>query len=149
MQALQETDSPKFSYVGGILFLLTVLLLFNPLRILYVTESVTLPAASRMESSGEAAFIILVNVAFLLYAFVVPVYFFLRKKAAPAMIIILFLINIAFVAVNGLITEWLPVAAQHTTSVFRTGEMALSAVFFLLWTLYLTSSERVHETFVR
>jgi len=150
MKALQHSESHEYGILSeALLLVLAALLLFNPLRILYVIESITQPAYMRMENHGEAVFIMAFTIAFLVYSFVVPVYFFLHKKAAPVMIIILFLINIAFVAMSGLTTEWLPSTIQHTTNVLRTGEMALSAILFLVWTLYLTSSEHIRDTFVR
>ncbi len=143
-----EAQAQTTDRIGGVLFLLAAFLLLNPLRILYVTESVA--ATAWVNATGsETSYIIAFDIGFILFSIIVPVMFFLRKKGTPFLVATLFLANIAFVAMNGTIAQNLPAAARHTTDGFRMWEMVLSAVLFVAWTAYLLFSRRVRETFVR
>jgi hypothetical protein len=143
-----ESNQPTYERIGGVLILVAIMLILNPIRILYVILSVSFPAYESVPPS-LGPFEIILNVTYLLYALVVPVYFFQRRKAAPILVIILFLFNMFFVAVNGTITQWLPSEVAGAAPKFRLGEFAIGAVWFLLWTVYFMISKRAKGTFVR
>lgn len=143
-----ESNPTPYDRIGGVLILVAIMLIFNPIRILYVIISVSFPAYESVPAS-MGPFEIILNVTFLLYSLVVPVYFFQRRKTAPILVIILFLLNMFFVAVNGTITQWLPAEIAGAAPKFRVGEFAVGALWFLLWTVYFMISKRAKGTFVR
>lgn len=143
-----ESSQNPYDRIGGVLILVAIMLILNPIRILYVILSVSFPAYDSLPAS-VGPFEIILNVTFLLYALVVPIYFFQRRKIAPVLVIILFLFNIFFVAVNGTITQWMPLDVAGAAPKFRIGEFSVGAVWFLLWTIYLLISKRAKGTFVR
>ena len=143
-----DSNPSPYEKIGGVLILVAIMLVLNPIRILYVIISVSFPAYESVPAS-IGPFEIILNVTFLLYALVVPVYFFQRRKIAPILVIILFLFNMFFVAVNGTITQWLPLDVAGAAPKFRVGEFAIGAVWFLLWTIYFMVSKRAKGTFVR
>lgn len=145
---ISNSDSRTYDRIGGILFLLAAFLLLNPLRVLYVTESVAAHVFSGTHT-GEASVVLAYDIAFILFAILVPILFFLRKRIVPFLIAVVFLANMAFVALNGTVAENLPDATRRTTDMFRMWEMGLSAVWFAAWTAYLTFSKRVRGTFTR
>ncbi len=141
-------DARSYERIGGILFLLAAFLLLNPLRVLYVTESVAAHVFSGTHT-GEASVVLAYDIAFILFSILVPILFFLRKRIVPFLIAVIFLANMAFVALNGTVAQDLPDATRRTTDMFRMWEMGLSAVLFTAWTAYLSFSKRVRGTFVR
>lgn len=143
-----DVNAPAYDRIGGILFLLAAFLLLNPLRVLYVTESVAAHAFSGTQS-GEVSVVLAYNIAYILFSILVPILFFLRRKITPFLVAVLFLANMAFVALNGTVSQDLPDATRRTTDMFRMWEMGLSAILFVAWTAYLTFSKRVRGTFVR
>ncbi len=143
-----ESNQPTYDRIGGVLILVAIMLIVNPIRILYVIITVSFPAYESVPAS-IGPFEIFLNVTFLLYALVVPVYFFQRRKIAPILVIVLFLFNMFFVAVNGTITQWMPSEVAGAAPKFRIGEFAFGAVWFLLWTVYFMVSKRAKGTFVR
>lgn len=145
---ISNSDSRTYDRIGGILFLLAAFLLLNPLRVLYVTESVAAHVFSGTHT-GEASVVLAYDIAFILFAILVPILFFLRKRIVPFLVAVVFLANMAFVALNGTVAENLPDATRRTTDMFRMWEMGLSAVWFAAWTAYLTFSKRVRGTFTR
>ncbi|MBL7959661.1 DUF2569 domain-containing protein [bacterium] len=143
-----ESNQTPYDRIGGVLILVAIMLILNPIRILYVILSVSFPAYQSIPES-IALFEVVLNVVFLLYSLVVPVYFFQRRKSAPMLIIALFLFNMFFVAVNGTITQWLPSEIAGAAPKFRIGEFTIGAVWFLLWTVYFMISKRAKGTFIR
>jgi hypothetical protein len=146
---VMEVNQTAYDRIGGLLWLLAAILVLNPVRILYVIFTVSVPSYSTAPTGGLAAFEMAVSLVFLLYSLIVPYYFFTRRRKGPAMIIVLFLVNIVFVATNGTMTEWIPPAERHGAGQFRMVEFVAGSVWFLLWTLYLIGSKRVKGTFVR
>ncbi|MBL7993770.1 DUF2569 domain-containing protein [bacterium] len=143
-----ESNQTSYDRIGGVLVLVAIMLILNPIRILYVILSVSFPAFENIPAA-IGPFEVVLNTVFLLYSLVVPVYFFQRRKSAPMLIIILFLFNMFFVAVNGTITQWLPSEIAGVAPKLRVGEFAIGAVWFLLWTVYFMISKRAKGTFVR
>lgn len=143
-----ESNQPTYDRIGGVLILVAIMLILNPIRILYVILTVSFPAYESVPAS-IGPFEIFLNVTFLLYALVVPIYFFQRRKIAPILVIILFLFNMFFVAVNGTITQWMPSEVAGAAPKFRIGEFTIGAIWFLLWTVYFMISKRAKGTFVR
>lgn len=143
-----ESNPSPYEKIGGVLILVAIMLVLNPIRILYVLITVSFPAYESVPSS-IGPFEIILNVAFLLYALAVPVYFFQRRKIAPILVIVLFLFNMFFVAVNGTITQWLPSEIAGSAPKFRVGEFAIGALWFLLWAIYFMVSKRSKATFIR
>jgi hypothetical protein len=141
-------DARSYDRIGGILFLLAAFLLLNPLRVLYVTESVAAHVFSGTHT-GEASVVLAYDIAYILFSIFVPILFFLRKRVVSFLIAVIFLANMAFVALNGTVAQDLPDATRRTTDMFRMWEMGLSAVLFAAWTAYLSFSKRVRKTFVR
>lgn len=147
------TGSPvagdHYRKIGGLLHILAIILILNPLRILYVIFNVALPSYESAPSMAISQWDMPANLAFLAYSCLVVYYFFRCHRWAPAMIIVLFLLNIAFVALNGTISQWIPLREQHGAQTWRVVEFVAAAAWFLVWTLYLIGSKRVQGTFVR
>jgi hypothetical protein len=143
-----ESSQTPYDRIGGVLILVAIMLILNPIRILYVILSVSFPAYQSLPAS-VGPFEIILNVTFLLYSLLVPVYFFQRRKTAPVLVIILFLFNMFFVGVNGTVTQWLPSDIAGAAPKFRVGEFTVGALWFLIWTIYFMISKRAKSTFVR
>jgi hypothetical protein len=144
MEATQRLDER----LNGWLLFFGALLILNPIRIAFVLVTVSIPAYTLIPV-WFSTFEMLMNLLFLLYAIVVPFYFFHRKKAAPVMVIALFLFNMFFVAINGTITQWIPEQARHGAGEFRMREFVAGGILFLIATVYLMTSQRVKTTFVK
>jgi hypothetical protein len=134
--------------IGGVLIFIALLLVLNPIRIAFVFATVSVPASSLIPSWFANLEVIATGV-FFLYSVIVPVYFFQKRKIAPILVIILFLFNMFFVAVNGTITQWIPDDLRHGAGEFRMREFVAGAIWFLLWTTYFMTSKRVKSTFIR
>ena len=143
-----ESNQTSYDRIGGVLILIAIMLILNPIRILYVIIKVSLPAYESVPSS-LGSFEIILTVAFLLFSLAAPVYFFQRRKIAPILVSILFLFNMFFVAVNGTIAQWMPAEIAGSAPKFRVGEFTVGALWFLLWTVYFMVSKRSKATFTR
>lgn len=141
------TDHPQ--KIGGILHLLAFILIINPLRILYVIFNVAMPATEAAPYLVAGQFDMAANLTYLIYAVVVLYYFFRRHHWTPGLVIVLFLLNIVFVAMNGTMAQWIPLQEQHGAETWRVVEFVAASGWFLVWTLYLIGSKRVKGTFVR
>ena len=133
--------------IGGWLWLLGLFLILNPIRILIALKQVSLPAADALASNYLAYAEVAVTLFYLIYAIMVPVYFFRMDRRTPIMTMILLLVNLIFVGLVGTSAQWLNPNANHNASSIRLAEFVVGAMMFIIWTLYLVKSERVKDTF--
>ncbi len=143
-----EATQTLHDRIGGALMFVGLLLILNPIRIAFVFMTVSLPA-SVLIPSWFANLEFIITGLFFVYSVIVPFYFFQKKKLAPVMVIILFLFNLIFIAVNGTATQWIPDQLRHGAGEFRMREFLAGAIWFLVWTSYFMTSDRVKSTFVR
>lgn len=133
--------------IGGWLWLLGLFLLLNPIRILIALKQVSLPAANVLASNYLAYAEVTVTLCYLVYAIMVPIYFFRMDRRTPIMIMMLLLVNLVFVGLVGTSAQWLSSDTNHNASSVRLAEFVIGAMMFIVWTLYLMKSERVKDTF--
>lgn len=138
----------RYDHISGWLWILAILLIINPLRVLYVMTTVSIPAQAEIAGSSIGPFGMIVNIVFLLLSVFVLYFFFKMKKITPALLITLFLFNMIFVAVNGTMTEWLPANMMHGADLFRVREFVIGAIALIVVSGYLLMSKRVKATFV-
>ncbi len=148
-KVISRSESPPSESFSPVFIVVGLLLIINPFRTLYVALSVVLPSAERLSYDTEAVGIVVMNAAYLLLSLIVPVFFVLRKRSAPFLIGVVFLANIAIVAMNGTIAQALPDAVRHRADTIRMLEMGFSGVLFVLWTAYGLSSRKARHFFVR
>ncbi len=161
-QAERQID-PRYSGIGGWLILVMLGLLGTPVRVSFFIFNDLLPiftdgTIQLLTTPGTEfyhplwlpllLFEVFSNAFFAVFAIVLLVYFFRRKKTLPRLIIIYFAANIAMLVADEIMCSFIPfIAAQSGAGSYT--ELVRSVISGVIWIPYFCNSVRVKSTFVK
>lgn len=157
---IRKVEEPNYQKIGGWLILFGIGIVVNPFRLLLTIGKLipiffngswtilTTPGTATYHPLWAPSIIIelLGNIAFLLFSIVVAVLFFQKRSTLPKVIIAFLLLNLAFVVVDFLLANSIPVIASQGNQ-GPLGEIARSIIACLIWVPYFQISKRVKRTF--
>lgn len=164
MDELQNVENTLTQYkkIGGWLILVAIGLVLTPLRFLVVVVKDLLPVFSGetwsiLTTPGTEAyhpflaplliFELIGNIAFVVFAIVVAIFFFKRQKIVPKLMIAFLFSNLAFVVIDYFVADSIPfIASQNDPESLR--ELIRVLIGCLIWVPYFLVSKRVKGTFV-
>lgn len=154
---------PRYSGIGGWLILVMIGLFGTPVRVSLLIFNDLLPIFTdgtlQLLITPETEFYhplwlplllyeVFSNAFFAVFAIVLLVHFFRRKKTLPKLIIIYFAANILMLVIDEIMGSFIPfITAQSETGSYT--ELMRSIVSGAIWIPYFCKSVRVKSTFVR
>lgn len=158
----EDKSSSQHKKIGGWLILVAIGLVLTPLRFLVVVVNDLLPVFSGetwsiLTTPGTEAyhpfsatlliFELIGNIAFVVFAIVVAIFFFKRRKIVPKLMIAFLFSNLAFVVIDYFVADSIPfIASQNDPESLR--ELIRVLIGCLIWVPYFLVSKRVKGTFV-
>jgi hypothetical protein len=162
--ATHRADSPDGPQgIGGWLILVTIGLVITPFRMAFLLITTHLPLftggqmAILTDPQSQAyhplwgpllALEVLCNLGFGTAAVVALVLMFRRSRLYPRFMIVYYASNLAFIALDTLLSNMIPAVAQ-AGSTEMIGEVGKAMISCAIWIPYMCVSKRVKNTFVR
>jgi len=141
--------------IGGWLILVLIGLLITPIRLLISMITEFTPLLEQIKNNPILADLkqlvmaeIVVNMIFLIYAFVLIILMLKKSKLFPRMIIIFYISNLVFVLADAIIISNHPVLGPITNIADSFMEIFKSVAANAIWVPYFIISRRVKNTFV-
>lgn len=158
---IEKVEEEKYQKIGGWLILVGISIVVNPFRLLFpignliqvfLNESwtiLTTPGTTAYHPMWAPLIIfeLLGNIAFLVFSIALAVLFFQKRSVLPKVITIFLLLNLAFIVVDFLLANSIPVVASQGNQ-GPLGEIVRSIIGCLIWVPYFQISKRVKGTFV-
>ena len=141
--------------IGGWLVLVLIGLIITPIRLLISMITEFTPLLEQIKNNPILADLkqlvmaeIVVNMIFLIYAFVLIILMLKKSKLFPRMIIIFYISNLVFVLADAIIISNHPVLGPITNITDSFMEIFKSVAANAIWVPYFIISRRVKNTFV-
>lgn len=153
----------RYEKIGGWLYLVAVGVVLNPVRLSVLVGRDLLPAFSSqtwsvLTTPGTAVYHplwaplligeLVGNLVFIVFALVVAVTFFQKRRAFPGLISVFLMANMIFVAGDYFVANMIPFV-KGQGDVGATRELIRSVIACAIWVPYFRVSKRVQGTFVR
>jgi hypothetical protein len=158
---IKKVEEEKYQKIGGWLILVGIGIVVNPIRLLLPIgklipilfegkwKILTTPGTTAYHPMWAPSIIfeLVGNIAFLVFSIVLAILFFQKRSVLPKVITTFLLLSLAFVVVDFLLANSIPVVASQGNQ-GPLGEIVRSIIVCLIWVPYFQISKRVKGTFV-